>query len=247
MNYELTKICIDGISTYLEDCELTVDEIFSPDDYIAIFGGAVRDSLANKEIYDIDILCLPDSALKLSKLIIKKGFKRVDLYDQFQLEQYKQIHAISEPWTFIKKSKIIQIIKPTASYKGTIGEYIDAFYSLLSDVDISSCGVFLEKDRDLVIRLKESHPDAITHCRSHVYEVLVNNRMYGKHRTDIRCYKLSNRDWVDLKFKDVDIKIERRMKLYGLQKPEYKHESYNKSKLSPKMSDISLNINSAFL
>ena len=50
MNYELTKICTDKMSEYLDinNCNLTLDKIFDSSDYITIFGGAVRDSLAGK-------------------------------------------------------------------------------------------------------------------------------------------------------------------------------------------------------
>jgi predicted nucleotidyltransferase len=240
MNYELTKICTDKITEYLEIDNIS--EIFDAADYIAIFGGAVRDSLANKEIHDVDIMCLPDASLKLSKYLRKIGFKKVDLYDLHQLAMYKEIHVISEPWTFIRGGKIIQIIKPaTGQSLGTLidGYYslIDGYYSLLSDVDISACGVFLEKDRDSIIKLKESHENAITHCRSAVFETLPNNRMYGEYRTDMRQHKLQVRNWINLNIKEdiKDVKIERRMKLHGLQKPEYNYKSYRISKQTTKM------------
>jgi len=193
----------------------------------------VRDSLANKEIHDVDILCLPESATLLSTYLIELGFKRVDLYDPHKLALYNEIRMITQPWTFIKNDKIIQIIKPAgeSAITQTIGSLIDAYYSLLSDVDISSCGVFLEKDRDSIIKLKEAHEKAITHCRSNVYDILKNNRMFGQKRTDNRSHKLANRGWTNLSDNN-DIKVERRVKLHGLQKPEYNYKSYRRSKYS---------------
>jgi hypothetical protein len=143
---------------------------------------------------------------------------------------YREIHVISEPWTFIRGGKIVQIIKPATGQ--SIGTLIDGYYSLLSDVDISACGVFLEKDRDSIIKLKESHENAITHCRSAVFETLPNNRMFGDYRTDMRQHKLQSRNWINLNIiEDIkDVKIERRMKLHGLQKPEYNYKSYRRSK-----------------
>lgn len=233
MNYELTQICTDNISKYLE---FNISKIFDRGDYIAIFGGAVRDSLAQKEIHDVDIMCLPESARKLANYLTNElDFLKVDLYDQHQLAMYREIRFINEPWTFIKDKKIIQIIRPAggAIYNGepTMGSLIDSYYAVLSDVDISCCGVFLERERDGIIRLKESHPHAITHCRSHTYEVLKNNRMFGEMRTDIRQFKLSDRGWKNLS-NNKDIKVERRVKLYGLQKPMYPYKSYKPSKKS---------------
>ncbi len=231
MNYELTEICTNRISKYLN---FNVSKIFDVGDYISIFGGAVRDSLANKEIHDIDILCLPESALSLSKFLIENGFIQVDLYDKVQLEMYNKIHCITEPWTFIKDSKIVQIIKPAGSrINPTVGSLLDAYYELLSDIDISACGVFIERDRDGIAKLKESHIHAITHCRSGVFEILKNNRMFGEVRTSHRKFKLEKRGWKDIS--NSNIKDERRVKLmglptHGLQKPTYAYKSYKRTK-----------------
>ena len=239
MNYELTKICTDKISEYLSDCDLTLNEIFDAGDYITIFGGAVRDPLAGKEIHDIDIMCLPISAISVSKLLKEKGFMKVDLFDKMQLSMYIEIHCISEPWTFIKNSKIIQVIRPaggrlSTNDGSTIGSLIDSYYSLLSDVDISACGVFIERDRDGVAKLKESYPSAITHCRSCVFKTLKNNRMFGENRTNMRTFKLVDRGWKNISESN-DIKDERRIKLmglptHGLQKPEYSYKYYKGTK-----------------
>lgn len=243
MNYELTEICTKSISEYLN---FDVSKIFDAGDYLTIFGGAVRDSLAKKEIHDVDILCLPESAKSLAKFLTNDGFIKVDLYDKTQLEMYNTINCISEPWTFIKDSRIVQIIRPTKSSGGTLingvptlGTLIDAYYNLLSDVDISACGVFIERDRDGIAKLKESHPHAITHCRSSVFEILKNNRMYGDRRTDMRKFKLEDRGWKDIS--NPDIKDERRVKLmglptHGLQKPMYPYKSYKRTDTSNKKS-----------
>lgn len=231
MNYELTNRCVTEISNYLG---FPASTLLEAGDYLTIFGGAVRDSLAGKEIHDIDIMSLPKSAHLLSKKLEELNFKRVDLYDRVELELYKDIHLISEPWTFVDGKRIIQIIRPTAGLHGkdsiTLGTYLDALYSLLSDVDISACGVFLERDKDAIIRLKESHPSAISHCRSLVFRRLRNNRMFGEERTRYRSMKLEERGWKDLT-NNQNLKDERKIKLNGLddlQKPEYDYKFYNK-------------------
>lgn len=235
MNYKLTKICTDSISKYLN---MDVDEIFNVGDYIAIFGGAVRDSLAQKEIHDVDILCLSESAKKLSEYLENINFLKVDLYDQHQLAMYKEILIINEPWTFIKDKKIIQIIRPVGVYQSldptnknhiSYKSLIDSYYSVLSNIDLSCCGVFLERDRDAIIKLKESHPQSIAHCRSCIFEILKKNSMFNQHRTDMRSFKLIDRGWKNIN--NINKKDVRRAKLKNLetpQKPMYPYKNYNK-------------------
>jgi hypothetical protein len=117
---ELKDKVVKNISEYLE---FDVNEIFELSNYIAIYGGAVRDSIAEMEINDVDILCMPNSAIDLSKYINEKDYKKVELYDQDTLNMYKGIRIISEPLTFLNKNrKVIQIIKP--SFRSTIEDYI---------------------------------------------------------------------------------------------------------------------------
>ena len=84
-----------------------VDEIFKVGDYITIYGGAVRDSIAEMEIHDVDILCMSDSANKLAQFIQERGYSKVDLYGKDEVNMYQGIKIISEPWTFINNKKSI--------------------------------------------------------------------------------------------------------------------------------------------
>jgi len=137
------------ISDYIE---FDVKELFEVSDYITIYGGAVRDSLADLEIHDIDILCMPDSANKLKKYLKKYNYISLDLYDPDSLNMYHGISLIAEPWTLMNDNKkIIQIIRPR--WKGQINPnthkmngdgYQQAYHDLIKNVDISCCGVFLE-------------------------------------------------------------------------------------------------------
>ena len=52
--YNLNKIIKERIDEYLE---FDSSEIFLNTDYCEVFGGAVRDSIAKKDIHDIDFLC----------------------------------------------------------------------------------------------------------------------------------------------------------------------------------------------
>lgn len=223
MNHELTNICTNRISDYLG---FDISNIFKCGDCIHIFGGAVRDSIANSEINDIDILCGPDSANNLVTFLKNIGFISVDLYGVSKLHMYHELHFISEPWTLISNNKVVQIIRP-AFFRKSLKQSI---YDLLSDVDISTSGVFLEEE-DGIIRLKESSPHAISHCRSGIFEILKNNRMYGDKRTFMRAGKLEQKGWINLSNQFLDkselLKLKRKSKLYGLQKPGYPYKHYN--------------------
>ena len=148
---DLTDNITNKISEYIE---FDIKEIFDQGDYIAIYGGAVRDSLANKDINDIDILCMSQSAKKLAQYIEKYDYTKLELYDKDKINMYKEILVINEPWTFINKNKkIIQIIRPNNNSN-------NYFYDIIRNVDISSCGVFIER-KNGEIKLNESCKNSI--------------------------------------------------------------------------------------
>jgi hypothetical protein len=222
----LTKKITERISDYIE---FDVNEIFEQGDFITIYGGAVRDSIANLDIHDVDILCMPDSAYKLRQYIEnEQGYELLDLYDQDSLNMYKEITAISEPWTLMNKNKkIIQIIRPR-HYKSISNEhdYESSYSRLIKNVDISACGVFIElKDK---IMLKESCKNAILHCLSKTFEINKWASLYNSDRTTFRKYKLENRGWVSLS-SYIDTKnfllTNRSLKLNNLEfHPEYNYK-----------------------
>ncbi len=250
----LTDQILSSISDYVE---FDAKEIFEQGDFIAIFGGAVRDSIAKKEIHDIDILCLPESAHHLREFVISKGYELADLYDKDQWEQYEHISIIAEPWCFQKGKKIIQIIRPRFVPKNKGGprftcgnmtlpwvpvelEAVKAYYLALGGVDITCCGVFIEKNnhqeklcandsKDSII-LKESHDNAILHCLAHVFNTQKNSGMYSEKRTLNREFKLIDRGWKSMTNRYSYIKnivFERILKLANIEFiPEYDYKVF---------------------
>jgi hypothetical protein len=222
----------ERISDYME---FDIKELFGVSDYITIFGGSVRDSLADLEIHDIDILCMPDSAKKLRTFLHTKGYTTLDLYDIDTLNMYKGISLISEPWTLMNKNrKIIQIIRPTfggpgRNNKSSEMEYQLAYYNLIKNVDLSCCGVFLE-NFGLSLRLREACKNSIIQCLSRTYIINEWSKMYNRNRTDFREYKLDSRGWKNLEDslrldKKSKLKKDRQMKLINLEfKPEYDYK-----------------------
>ena len=92
--------------------EFDSDELFQIGDPI-IFGGAIRDSIADLDIHDIDILAGPRTAERLGRLIENNGYRFSDnLMIKDMVNMYIGIKIISEPWTYLKNGKIIQVIRP---------------------------------------------------------------------------------------------------------------------------------------
>jgi hypothetical protein len=203
---ELKNKVVDKISDYIE---FDVNMIFDVGEYIAIYGGAVRDSLAEMPINDIDILCLSKSAFKIKELIISLGYKELDLYDKDAIAMYNDIHIINEPWTFMNNNfKTIQIIRPAF---GTP----EHFYKILKNVDISCCGVFLDKMRNN-ISLKESCQNSIYQCLSKTFIINSWAELYASNRTLYREEKLKCRGW-SIENEDTDTQKNRFYKLINLE------------------------------
>lgn len=239
------------ISDYIE---FDVKDLFAVSDYITIYGGAVRDSLAKKEIHDVDILCMPTSAEKLRKYLRDvHGYTSLDLFDQDTLNMYHGISIISEPWTLMNKNrKIIQIIRPTwksQPYKHTdpvnsiFDDYKFAYHDLIKNVDISCCGVFLENYSNKVT-LREACKDAIIHCLSQTFIINEWSQLYNRNRTLAREHKLTSRGWSDLNktgyfstlSKIEAKKRERLAKICTLEfKPEYDYKIWTEEEYSTRI------------
>ena len=173
-----------------------IQEIFDQGDFITIYGGAVRDSLADTKINDVDILCMPNSAKSLANFISTKyNYTKIELYDQDTLNMYKGIRIISDPWTFINNDKkIIQIIKP---HFRESNDYRNKYMELIKNVDISCCGVYLEHNGYDIV-LMEACKNAIVHCLSKVFEINEWAQLYNRDRTCDRINKLESRGWFNL-------------------------------------------------
>lgn len=232
------------ISDYIE---FDVRELFAQSDYITIFGGAVRDSLAELEIHDIDILCMPNSANKLRRFLKDKyNYVSLDLYDQDALHMYHGISLIAEPWTLMNDNKkIIQIIRPRwqgqyypKGVKHNDGmDYQFAYQEIIKNVDISCCGVFLDNEYRKGPKLKEACKNAIIHCLSKTYEVNNWSKLYNSNRTQFREHKLSSRGWTNLHdrlfwYEDNNklLKKERLTKITSLEfQPEYDYKVWTEA------------------
>jgi len=176
------------------------DKLFKSCDLIRIFGGAIRDSICGDPINDIDILVGSKSIRIVENILSLNGYKLVEsLIPKDLASVYNDIQVISEPHTWMNGTRIVQLIRPRISqpnYKGVsdlmtpMGFYKDSFNKLISNVDLSCCGVSYDGNK-----LSEDYPNAILHCKSKVFSVNYTATMYSHKRINHRTSKLESRGW----------------------------------------------------
>ena len=202
MDISISNKIKKSLDSYLE---FNSDEIFIKSDLSRIFGGSIRDIIAEMPIHDIDILCGSLSASRIGNLLISNGYKYIDSLTPKDLSGvYTDIKIICEPHSYIKGDKVVQLIRPRPEsivnkpmYK--IGTQVDlpdrklyerSINDLISNVDISCCGVSYNG-----ISLIEDVKDAVSHCRSKIFKVNEYAKMSHKERLIHRRYKLMDRGW----------------------------------------------------
>lgn len=216
------KFIKDKLDEYLE---FDSNEIFSCGDLIRIFGGAIRDIIAQKEIHDIDILVGSRSVDNLMELLKSKGYYHYEnLIGKDLSKVYSDIQIINVPHTLVKGPKIVQVIRPaTASellyspndkVKNSVSElhYKRGFQDLISNVDFSCCGLSWKSSIFDEGHLFENCPDAVLHAKNHVYVENKSAKMYSRERAVMRSHKLALRGWKQIGPNDVssirDFKLE---------------------------------------
>lgn len=214
------------------------DELFMPGSLVRIFGGAIRDSISGREIHDIDILVGSRSLSYIENVLKNHGYSYIEQLVPKDLSSvYTDIKIINEPHSWVKGNKVVQIIRPAnmgfnqkvhlvESYK----LYMESFKELIRNVDISCCGVSYDDEN-----VYENYQDAITHCRSGIFKVNKNAKMFSPKRIMHRKVKLQERGWQEIesdKIIERDIKIEKLLSKEDLDYvPEWKSGLYYGDKL----------------
>lgn len=219
------------LDEYLEfNSDFLFNDKWGDADYACIFGGAIRDIVAgdSDKINDIDILALPRSVTQLYNVLNKFNYKKIDLVKPNIHELYTDIKFIFEPITLINPNqKIVQIIRPsqinTKKKIGTFDAMVNAYFRLLTNVDLSSSGLFYDGED-----LYESIQGAYTHCKAKVFEELTDAMMFNVTRTFKRKEKLVyEKNWFQLVEKDgglepLHIVPARKLKFHSLRKYKVK-------------------------
>lgn len=183
------------------------------DPLIRIFGGAIRDSIADEKINDVDILCGSQSIKRLEFILEENGYHRFEKLTSVDITNlYSTIQVISEPHTWIKGTKVVQLIRPRLqTMNGRTNEseqqnYKDNFINLIENVDLSCCGVSWANGI-----LYENCESAVLHCLNKQYSVNTGAKMYSYERATHRRAKLESRDWQEVSRNRVqrrDLKID---------------------------------------
>lgn len=185
-----------SISEYLE---FDSDELFrSKFNLIRIFGGAIRDIIAEQPIHDIDILCGSKALEYIEMILGQNGYHYIEMLNGKDLqEMYSEIHIINEPKTWIKGKKIVQLIRPSVRLPVGVADIPEAykigFTDLIANVDLSCCGVSYDGET-----LHEDYPNALLHCQSKVFSVNKKAKMYSHKRVSHRIHKLIDRGWKEI-------------------------------------------------
>ena len=144
----MIKIIKSKLDEYLE---FDSDILFKHCNLIRIFGGAIRDIIAEEPIRDVDILIGSKSVQMATFILENKGYFQMESLCPKDLQAcYQDIKVINEPVTFVKGSKVVQLIRPAtgnrkmfpSTTKGPNQSVLDSYYkegfhNLISNVDIS--------------------------------------------------------------------------------------------------------------
>jgi hypothetical protein len=189
------------------------NKLFESCDLMRIFGGAIRDSICGDPINDVDILVGSDSIHLLEGFLTSMSWKyMVDLQPKDLASVYNDIHVINEPHTWMKGDRIIQLIRPSIAMTRNLPKsisvdiYKTGFNNLISNVDISCCGVSWDGKV-----LYEDYKGAIVHCQSKVFAINRQAQMYSSKRIIHREDKFEKRGWKKIESNtqiDRDLKLE---------------------------------------
>jgi hypothetical protein len=166
---------------------------------VRVFGGALRDIIAGQKINDVDILIGTKSMNFVDKVLVENGYiYHENLAPKDLSSVYDMNMVISEPYSYVKGTKVVQLIRPRVMSVERPSDvtqdlYTQTFIDLIANVDISCCGISYDGKN-----LYQNYPGAISHAKHRKF--LVNNlaKMYNQKRISSRRWKLINRGWEEL-------------------------------------------------
>ena len=176
--------------TLSEYAEFDISIFFKEDLLVRIFGGAIRDSIVDREIHDIDILVSSKAKVHCENILHENGYEQQTILGSKDWERtYSHLSLINEPHTWMRGKKIIQLISPASSgprYDDIKRDHL----VVLTNVDIICCGVSFDGKQ-----IYENYEGAIEDCLCNKLTVNEDAIMYDFKRTNNRIQKLINRGW----------------------------------------------------
>ena len=194
------------MNEYLEKAEVTIQDILGNTDAF-VFGGALRDAIADVEINDIDIIGFSRSLQDIKSYLLYNDFTE---YIGGKLDScYSDIHIICPPTTYEKNGCRVQLIKPHGGYlgQGILNNSIEKVHwmvrtkllDMIEQVDIDICALAYNNVEGLL----ELIPNVINHINVKVFYVLEDNIMHQKDRIHIRVRKMINKGYTPLNIKPI--------------------------------------------
>lgn len=161
-----------------------------------IYGGAIRDAIAEKDIHDIDIVCGSKDTAELGDYLLQKDFEKIKEKDSL----YEELNnKIFEPHTFKKNNLVIQLIRPSNLFRDlNANSYLinedqveKSLWKFISNVDLSCCGVGFNINKGLFEFVDGAYYDAL----NHQFKLMAASSLYNPVRIPQRVMKLVNRGW----------------------------------------------------
>lgn len=183
---------------------------------VRVFGGAIRDIIAGQTINDVDILVGAQSSRLVELTLKEQGYIYMESLTPKDLSSiYTDIKVINEPRTWMKGTKIVQLIRPVINSLNSESKYYEnGFVDLIQNVDISSCGVSWDGEN-----LYENYPNAIAHCQNFSFYINKNAKMYSHSRSVMRSYKFIERGWRKIDMNDTAVARDQRIENLLSDKP----------------------------
>lgn len=189
---------------------------------VRVFGGAIRDIIGEQPINDVDILVGAQSSRLVEFTLKEQGYTYMESLTPKDLSSvYTDIRIINEPRTWMKGTKIVQLIRPVinsikagTAFTSDSKYYEQAFVELIQNVDISCCGVSWDGDK-----LYENYPNAIAHCQNLSFYINKNAKMYSHSRSVMRSYKFIERGWKQIEMDDTAVARDQRIQNILSDKP----------------------------
>ena len=184
---------------------------------VRVFGGAIRDIIAGQSINDVDILVGAQSSRLVEFTLKEQGYTYMESLTPKDLSSvYTDIRIINEPRTWMKGTKIVQLIRPVIrdTRDSDLRYYEKGFVDLIQNVDISCCGVSWDGEK-----LYENYPNAIAHCQNLSFYINKSAKMYSRNRSDMRQYKFTERGWKQIEMDDTSVARDQRIQNILSDKP----------------------------
>lgn len=190
-----------GINNYLKENKaiFTIQELLGNTDGF-VYGGAVRDSLAELPIQDIDIICYSRTRNHLITFLETHNF---EIESNQELDElYHGIKLFHFPLLFTNGSAYIHIIQLNPDHKLTnvyrfgdnVVEYRKSQERVIANVDIDICGVYYNPYTGVV----EVVPGAIINILKKQFISMPDNIMHLPGRAEQRIKKLEDRGFKNI-------------------------------------------------